>query len=87
MVEDSAPVHVHVKVSAHGDETHTGQLFFDPEVTSAVYAREPYAERGEPDVPNSSDGIYAESGGVTVVAVTVDGESSSGAVTLGVQRS
>jgi hypothetical protein len=51
-----------------------------------VYATEPYAERGEQDVPNESDGIYAESGGVTVVAVTVDGESSSGAVTLGVQR-
>ena len=78
-------VHIHVKVAA-SDQTHTGQLFFAPAVTSAVYSEEPYAERGEPDVPNESDGIYAESGGVTVVAVTVDGESSSGAVTLGVQR-
>jgi len=76
-----------VKVSADGDQTHTGQLFFDPEATSAVYATEPYAERGEQDVPNSNDGIYAESGGVTVLTVTVDGDSSSGAVTLGVQRS
>jgi len=80
-------VHIHVKVSADGDQTHTGQLFFDPEATSAVYATEPYAERGEQDVPNSNDGIYAESGGVTVLTVTVDGDSSSGAVTLGVQRS
>ena len=79
-------VHIHVKVSADGDQTHTGQLFFDPEATSAVYATEPYAERGEQDVPNSNDGIYAESGGVTVVAVTVNGESSSGTVTLGVER-
>ena len=75
-----------MKVSADDGETHTGQLFFDPEDTSAVYAAEPYASRGEPDTPNASDGIYAESGGVTVVAVEVDGESSSGAVTLGVQR-
>ena len=79
-------VHIHVKVSADGEQTHTGQLFFDPGVTTAVYATEPYAERGEQDVPNTSDSIYAESGGVTVVAVTMDGESSSGAVTLGVER-
>ena len=62
-------VHIHIKVSADGDQTHTGQLFFDPETLSAVYAAEPYAARGEPDQPNESDGIYAESGGVTVVAV------------------
>ena len=79
-------VHIHVKVSVDGKQTHTGQLFFDPDVTSAIYATEPYAERGEQDVPNSSDGIYAESGGVTVVAVTVGDESATGAVTLGIQR-
>ena len=72
---------------ADGDQTHTGQLFFEPSVTSAVYALEPYAARGEQDVPNSSDGIYAQSGGVTVVAVEVGEDSSSGSVTLGVQRS
>ena len=83
----SRAVHIHVKVSADGGQVHTGQLFFDPEATSTVYAMEPYAERGEQDVPNESDGIYAEGGSVTVVAVTVDGESSSGSVALGVQRS
>jgi protocatechuate 3,4-dioxygenase beta subunit len=79
-------VHIHVKVAADGDATHTGQLFFDPETLSAVYAAEPYAARGEPDQPNESDGIYQQSGGVTVVAVAVDGRSSTGAVTLGVDR-
>ena len=79
-------VHIHVKVQVDGDQTHTGQLFFDPATTSAVYALAPYAERGEQDVANSSDGIYSESGGVTVVAVDVGAESSSGSVTLGVQR-
>jgi protocatechuate 3,4-dioxygenase beta subunit len=79
-------VHVHLKVQVDGDQTHTGQLFFDPAVTSAVYALEPYAERGEQDVPNSSDDIYAQSGGVTVVAVEVGVGSSAGSVTLGVQR-
>jgi protocatechuate 3,4-dioxygenase beta subunit len=78
-------VHIHVKVRADGDQTHSGQLFFDPEVISAVYEADPYAARGEPDTPNSSDGIYGERRGVTIVAVTLDGESASGAVTLGVQ--
>jgi protocatechuate 3,4-dioxygenase beta subunit len=78
-------VHIHVKVQVDGDQTHTGQLFFDPATTSAVYALEPYAERGEQDVANSSDGIYSGSGGVTVVAVDIGANSSSGSVTLGVQ--
>ena len=79
-------VHIHVKVSADGGQTHTGQLFFDHEVTSEVYAAEPYDTRGEPDTPNESDSIYSGSGGVTVVAVTLVGGASNGAVTLGVQR-
>jgi protocatechuate 3,4-dioxygenase beta subunit len=80
-------VHIHIKVSADGDQSHTGQLFFDSETLSAVYAAEPYAARGEPDQPNESDSIYQESGGVTVIAVSIEDESSSGAVTLGVERS
>jgi protocatechuate 3,4-dioxygenase beta subunit len=80
-------VHIHIKVQADGDQTHTGQLFFDSSVTSAVYTLEPYAARGEQDVANESDGIYAQSGGVTVAAVEVGEDSSSGSVTLGVQRS
>jgi protocatechuate 3,4-dioxygenase beta subunit len=80
-------VHIHIKVSADGDQSHTGQLFFDSETLSAVYAAEPYAARGEPDQPNESDSIYQESGGVTVIAVSIEDESSSGAVTLGIERS
>jgi protocatechuate 3,4-dioxygenase beta subunit len=79
-------VHIHVKVSADGGQTHTGQLFFDPEVLATVYAGEPYAARDDPDQPNETDSIYNESGGVTVVGVSVDGESSSGAATLGIDR-
>ena len=78
-------VHIHIKVSADGDQTHTGQVFFDQETLSAVYAAEPYAARGQPDQPNERDGIYTESGGVTVVAVAVDSESAAGSVTLGIQ--
>jgi protocatechuate 3,4-dioxygenase beta subunit len=79
-------VHIHIKVSADGGRAHTGQLFFDSETLAAAYAAEPYAPRGGPDQPNESDGIYRESGGVTVIAVAIDGEASSGAVTLGIER-
>ena len=74
-------VHIHVKVAADGDETHTGQLFFDPETLSQVYSAEPYAARGGPDVSNENDGIYQQSAGVTIVAVTLDDDASSGSVT------
>src|SRR3954466_14475668 len=36
-------VHVHVKVHVGGNVVHTGQLFFPAAVTSAVYAKAPYA--------------------------------------------
>jgi protocatechuate 3,4-dioxygenase beta subunit len=79
-------VHIHVKVASDGDQTHTGQLFFDPETLAEVYAAEPYAARGRPDVSNEDDGIYQQSRGVTVVAVTFDDDASSGSVTLGIDR-
>ena len=79
-------VHIHVKVHLGGSETYTGQLFFDEEVTAAVYEAEPYATRPTPDTTNSADGIFGQSGGATIVTLTRDAESASGAVTLGVQR-
>jgi protocatechuate 3,4-dioxygenase beta subunit len=79
-------VHIHVKVHLGTNETYTGQLFFDDEVTDAVYENEPYSDRPGPDMRNADDGIYAQSGGATIVAVEPGSESYSGVVTLGVQR-
>jgi protocatechuate 3,4-dioxygenase beta subunit len=79
-------VHIHVKVLLGGNETHTGQLFFDEATSAAVYEADPYAARGAPDTPNSADGIFSQSDGSTVVAVTSEGDGYRGAVTLGVQR-
>jgi protocatechuate 3,4-dioxygenase beta subunit len=78
-------VHVHLKVALAGDDVHTGQLFFDDATLAAAYESDPYAARGAPDTSNDADGIYSESGGTTIVAVT-PGETYRGAVTLGVQR-
>jgi protocatechuate 3,4-dioxygenase beta subunit len=79
-------VHIHLKVHLGGSETFTGQLFLDDDVLAAVYQTEPYDARGAPDTSNESDGIYGQSGGTTIVAVTTGADSYSGSVTLGVER-
>jgi protocatechuate 3,4-dioxygenase beta subunit len=79
-------VHIHVKVHLGSDEAYTGQLFFDEDVTAAAYQAEPHDARPTPDTTNSADGIFGQSNGTTVVAVTLGAESAGGAVTLGVRR-
>jgi protocatechuate 3,4-dioxygenase beta subunit len=79
-------VHIHLKVNLGVNEAHTGQLFFEDAVTRSVYEQDPYSARPGPDVPNEADGIFAESRGTTIVAVS-PGDPYRGAVTLGVQRS
>jgi protocatechuate 3,4-dioxygenase beta subunit len=79
-------VHIHVKVHLGGTETFTGQLFFRDKTLDAVYANEPYSARGDADTPNETDGIFAQSGSATIVDVTVNSDSCSGSVTLGVPR-
>lgn len=54
--------HIHVKVHVAGTVVHTGQLYFKDAITSAVYARQPYAARGQADTTNARDGIYASGG-------------------------
>jgi protocatechuate 3,4-dioxygenase beta subunit len=78
-------VHIHLKV-IQGGQTWTGQLFFAEQTLEAVYALEPYSERGPADVPNESDGIFGESGGSTVVATRLSGDRASSQVTIGVER-
>jgi hypothetical protein len=79
-------VHVHVKVHIGTSEVHTGQLFFEDDTSAAVYAQEPYAERGQPDQLNADDQIYGQSGGTTIVEVAQADQGYLGTVTLGVQR-
>ena len=78
-------VHIHLKV-IQGGQTWTGQLFFDDATLDRVYAMEPYSARGPADVSNSSDGIFGESGGSTVVSTDVGSDRATGQVTLGIER-
>jgi protocatechuate 3,4-dioxygenase beta subunit len=70
-------VHLHFKVRLFdgSSETYefTSQLFFDPAVSSAVYATGVYAARGQATTANASDGIYGSDGAKLVVALTPDG--------------
>lgn len=77
--------HIHVKVHVGGAEVHTGQLYFDPSMTEAVYRTALYAGRGEPDTTNSADGIYRNGGDRSTLALSRAGDGYMGRLTLGVR--
>jgi protocatechuate 3,4-dioxygenase beta subunit len=53
-------VHIHAKVHVDASTVLTTQLYFDEEITAAVYEREPYASDSGRDTFNDSDGIFDE---------------------------
>ena len=79
--------HIHVKVHVSGNTVHTGQLFFPDATTAKVNAnRQPYAQRGQPDVTNGADGIFAQGGSASVVRLRRrrKGKGLRGSLTMGV---
>lgn len=78
-------VHIHVRVR-YGDQILlTSQVYFDPDVTAAVYEVEPYAEFGEPDTSWDDDAIAgnpAEDG--TALALTQTSDGVTGLINLGI---
>jgi protocatechuate 3,4-dioxygenase beta subunit len=79
--------HIHVKVHASGNTVHTGQLFLPDATTAKVNAnRQPYAQRGQPDITNGQDGIYAQGGSASVVRLRRrrKGKGLRGSLTMGV---
>jgi protocatechuate 3,4-dioxygenase beta subunit len=51
-------VHIHAKVHLDNQTVLTSQLFFDEDVNSAVYSREPYSRHTGRDVFNDGDNIF-----------------------------
>jgi hypothetical protein len=51
-------VHVHAKVHLDRATVLTTQLYFDDDLTTAVFKRAPYAAHGERDQRNDTDGIF-----------------------------
>jgi protocatechuate 3,4-dioxygenase beta subunit len=80
-------VHIHMKVHEGGSVVHTGQLFFDDDLTVQVYQSAPYSSKGTPDVRNAADTIYRSAGAASaVLAMTPSGGGYTGEITVGVKR-
>jgi protocatechuate 3,4-dioxygenase beta subunit len=73
--------HIHMKVFVSGDEVHTGQVFFRPAVTRAIYGQGRYASRGQADTSNGSDMIYRQAGSRALIALKRKGNRISGGYT------
>jgi protocatechuate 3,4-dioxygenase beta subunit len=59
--------HIHVKVHTGGHVSHTGQLMFDDDVTTKVYARAPYSANPNARTYNAEDQVYVDQGGSRIL--------------------
>jgi protocatechuate 3,4-dioxygenase beta subunit len=81
-------IHIHQKVRTYDGATetyeYTSQLFFSETTIAQAYGVAPYSANGTPDTSNAADGIYAETGGTSLVQMG-GGPSAgyAGNVTLG----
>jgi protocatechuate 3,4-dioxygenase beta subunit len=82
-------VHIHFKIrtdpEAEAGFEFTSQLFFDDELSRAVYATGVYAQKGPQDQPNANDGIFNQSGGATLLSVTQEGDGYRAIFPIAVQ--
>ncbi len=77
--------HIHVKVFVGASTVHTGQLYFDEQVTSAVYATAPYSSHTGQRTTNDQDSIFASGGPQSMLTLTRDGTGYVGTLTLGIR--
>jgi protocatechuate 3,4-dioxygenase beta subunit len=84
-------VHIHFKIRTDPDASagfeFTSQLFFDDELSRSVFATGVYAQKGPQDQPNSSDQIFNQSGGATLLSVTQDRDTYKATFPIAVQLS
>lgn len=82
-------VHIHFKIRTDPDASagfeFTSQLFFDDDLSRSVFSSGVYAQKGAQDVPNTQDGIYNQSGGATLLAVTKEGDGYKATFPIAVQ--
>jgi protocatechuate 3,4-dioxygenase beta subunit len=76
-------VHIHAKAHLDNQTVLTTQLFFDEEVTAAVYGRAPYSTRGGQDVSNDDDGIFDDE---LMLKLSRKGDGYAGAINFDVER-
>jgi protocatechuate 3,4-dioxygenase beta subunit len=76
-------VHIHAKVHIDNTTALTTQLYFDEDVTAAVYEQEPYSSRTGRDTFNDDDGIYDER---TQLKLSREDDGYAGAINFDVER-
>jgi protocatechuate 3,4-dioxygenase beta subunit len=80
-------VHIHFKIrgtKANGQSYEfTSQLFFTDAQSIEAYQVAPYKAKGNPNMKNAQDGIYNQSGGKTVLAVTKTATGYAGTFAIG----
>jgi protocatechuate 3,4-dioxygenase beta subunit len=64
--------HIHVEVTMGGRSVKVTQIAFPAEVTAAVYQTGIYAARGQNPISNTSDGIFRDSLGAELCAISGD---------------
>jgi protocatechuate 3,4-dioxygenase beta subunit len=80
-------VHIHLKAHKGGNTVHTTQLFFDEDVSDAVYRASPYRNRSGNYTSNSDDSIYADGGADSTLRLRQDGAGYLGTLTMGIRDS
>ncbi len=76
-------VHIHAKVHLDRETVLTTQLYFDEQTSRRVYARSPYAGRGQPEMTNGDDGIFDES---LLLTLKPEGDAIAATMNFDVQR-
>lgn len=71
-------VHIHFKIRmfSGSQKTYefTSQFFFPDSINQQVYTQSPYNSKGNPDTPNSRDGIYNGGGSQLLLTPTASGQ-------------
>jgi protocatechuate 3,4-dioxygenase beta subunit len=80
-------VHIHymIRTDPKSETGHefTSQLYFDEAVTDQVHAQAPYAQKGQRDTTNDSDGIFRRGGNQLMLQLTGDAQGYVGTYKVG----
>ncbi len=90
-------VHIHFKIrtpaapvlagSANDVYEFTSQLYFDDALSTVVFARAPYASKGQRKTMNADDGIYREGGSRLMLAVADENPGYAATFAIGLDLS
>jgi protocatechuate 3,4-dioxygenase beta subunit len=78
-------VHIHFKIRTDAGLEFTSQLFFDDDLSRAVYANEPYAAKGEQNTPNATDGLYRQGGSQLLLDLTETADGYAALFDIGME--